>query len=122
MTSGGGRDDDEYGPQPVERRSSPRAPARDLEVVGLDRGPLQGIRVPVAELGQESFFVPGSEALACIVGGQYRLVLHHSGRAVECTTECVRTEQTPRVGAVFRLLTDERPARALLADVLRPRR
>jgi hypothetical protein len=120
--SGGGRDDGEMSPEPVERRSSPRAPARDLQVEGLDRGPLKGIRIAVSELGEQSFFVPGSEALKCVIGGQYRLSLHHSGRSVECTTECVRTEQTPRVGAVFRLLSDERAAMDLLQQVLRPSR
>jgi hypothetical protein len=81
---------------------------------------LKGTQLPVSELGPNSFFVAGPEAVACVKGGQYRLKLHYNARAVVCTTECVRTETAPRVGAVFRLLSDERGAMAMLQEVLRP--
>lgn len=113
-------DDDSVEIQPVERRSMPRAPARGLEVEGIDRGPIAGKRIPVGEVSVESFFLPGPEALQCVVGRQYRLRLHHGPKQEECTAECVRTESSPRTGAVLRLLPDEERARGLLAEILRP--
>lgn len=65
-------------------------------------------------------FLGGPDAVRCSVGQQYRLRLLYEGQSIECTAECVRLERAPRVGAVLRLLAEEKEARQLLAAMLQP--
>ncbi len=104
----------------VERRSTPRAPLPGLVVEGLEGDPLVGKYFSAREFGTESLFLEGEVASSCKVGHEYRMRLCYGDQAVDCMMRCVRIEEVPRQGGVFKLLTEERKARELMVKVLRP--
>ena len=130
MSSGrdalGDTGDDAEGPaggnETVERRSSPRAPTEAFWAEGLGDGPLDGQVAAVIDVADRCFFVAGLEAADCVKGTRYRLRLRLGDRWVDCAAECIRTDETVRAGAAFRLADDDKRALELLEDALRPPR
>jgi len=109
--------DDEL--DPVERRSIPRGPVGGVTVVGVDP-PLSQGPITVAELSLESLFLQGEAAEHCVIGQSYRLRLEYGEQEVLCRARCVRREDSPRRGVALCFAPDEREARALLVEILKP--
>lgn len=118
--AGRGGEDEDFELEPVERRAAPRAPVRGVTALVLEGEPLKGRLLAVGELGTDSFFVVGHDSEACEVGSTYHVRIHHEERHVQCRAECVRKEDLPRMGAVLKLLPEEKTARQFLEEVLGP--
>ncbi len=112
---------EEFAHLEVERRSVPRAPIPGWTAEFLSTGePATKKTFTVREVGLESLFIEGPLTSEFILGHQYPIRLIHNNKSVECLAQCLRIEEAPRSGAIFKLPPENLAARDLIRAVLKP--
>ncbi len=109
----------ELGLEPVERRSSPRAPVCGVQVKFINIKSLIKTPFDVVDMGFESIYIKGKETATFLTGNQFPIRLYYKNSHIDCIVVCTRMDQKSYQGVALRLLPYETEGRNLLNKILR---